>query len=223
MPNVAWVSAWSVGRIIRLRYPIPSFVSDAVLESGRLFHSWSEAHDQGQAPTPQEAIRPYCEAYKAYTYALSPSYTQIEYVFDNGEFHGIVDRVGYLRNKLSVIELKTGGAQKWHGVQLAFYTKALYPTSALDIQRLGVYLRKNGTYEVRVYDDVRDYLEMSELLRLATEKETQHGNPAPSSTRHRADQHRGQRVDAHDSTHHTPVLPEGHHGSGPPPDAAEDD
>jgi hypothetical protein len=169
-PNIQWVSAWSVGRLCRLRWPLPAHIKEVHLLTGRRVHHWTMLLDQGEEPKPAEDISGYCQAYRNFGYQFSPSFTHIEHDFDNGQWHGIVDRVGEIRGKKTVLEIKNGQPQPFHQVQLAFYTQGLFPQSFLKIQRLAVYLANDGTYKARVYKDPRDYLTVKELLALA-EKE----------------------------------------------------
>jgi len=177
-PDIEWVSAWSVSRLIAQRWPMPKHISDAVLERGRRIHEWTEQLDLGMEPTPPEEIAGWCKAYRRFGYSLSPSFTQVEYNFDAGSrkdgafgWHGIADRIGVVRGKRTVLDIKSGGPQPQHPIQLAFYALGLYPQSYLKIQRLGVYLKSNGTFKVKTYSDPEDFMACHALLRQAYEEE----------------------------------------------------
>lgn len=60
---------------------------------------------------------------------------------------------------LWVVEIKTGAPDGWHGLQLAAYAML---TNARG--RIGVYLRPDGWYRVRVYDDPGDQARWMETL-----------------------------------------------------------
>lgn len=64
-------------------------------------------------------------------------------------FAGTLDRTGTIGRTRVMLDLKTGGHEEWHPVQLAAYT-------ACDIaprvfRRMNVYLKGDGSYNVREY------------------------------------------------------------------------
>lgn len=180
----AWVTAWSVGRLLRQRWPMPAILAanPALLEPGRRLHEWSYLHDTGGlCPTPDDTIEGYAEAWKRFGYTFSPSWSHREHVFEvladdvrPVGFHGIIDCAGSVRGRLTVADLKTGKPDDQHQIQLAFYSIGLCPATAENVQRLNVYLQKDGRFRVVLRDDPRDFIICRDLLTQAAEGET-HG------------------------------------------------
>ncbi len=75
-------------------------------------------------------------------------------------YAGTIDRIGVVADagQPVLLDIKTGDPDPWHGVQLAGYCLAAKRLGLIDdeIERWGVYLRADGSFEVRVYDDPRD-------------------------------------------------------------------
>jgi hypothetical protein len=189
-----WVTGWSVGRLLRQRWPLPAILSTkpGLMDPGRRLHEWTFLNDTGAwCPTlaPDDPIAGWAEAWKRFGYTFSPSWDYREKVFEVSAgddlpmgFHGIVDCAGSLRGKMTVLDIKTGGPADQHGVQLAFYALGLFPQTARNLQRANVYVRKNGSYRLVVRDDPRDFVACQELLQQA--KET-HGYSKNTGARHR--------------------------------------
>jgi len=165
-PAPVWRSAWSVTRILSQRYPMPPFIPTAALKRGADVHAWCQAWDDGQAPIPPEEIRGWCEGWKRFDQAFTPSWDFVEYAVECDDYHGFLDRAGSLRGRPNVLEIKTGRprAEGVDGLQLAAYAKALHPTTYDTVQRLGVYLTEAGKYTVRVYADPNDFLLWAKLV-----------------------------------------------------------
>jgi len=80
-------------------------------------------------------------------------------------FAGTADRVGYWRDALAVLDVKTGKELRWQmGVQVAGYAVAVADDSSTtvvdDVARVLVQLRNDATYQVYASDDGsgKDYL-----------------------------------------------------------------
>lgn len=67
-------------------------------------------------------------------------------------YAGTVDRIGTLQDKTVILDIKTGAAEKWHGIQLQAYATALDKKYPL----YGLYLRENGTYRLQKHRNTRD-------------------------------------------------------------------
>ena len=183
------MSAWSVGRVLaRLDAGVSRYLNAEALARGIAVHEWSAAHDEGAPYTIEDALRGYAEAWKRFSYTMSPSWTCIEHVFDTGRYHGIIDRAGIVRGKDAVVDLKTGegGSSPRTALQIAAYTQALHPARCHDIQRLEVRLSKTGRYRVVTHRDPADFLVWNRLLREALNDNNgnvtgdNHGNKRPS-------------------------------------------
>jgi hypothetical protein len=170
---VEFTSAYSVGRVLRHTFGGPDRVPESVLQRGIDVHEWTEHYDLGQLVTPAPHLKGWCDAYKAFTYACSPSWEDngVERIFDTGSYHGVVDRIGSMRgHDLCVADIKTGAprSQGVDGIQLAAYTAAIYPKEALSVLRVGIYIKQDGTWKLRVYDNPKDFAVWNTLLQEVT-------------------------------------------------------
>jgi hypothetical protein len=176
-----WATAWSVGRILQQKWPLPEALAKHpdLMKPGRDLHEWTCLHDTGSLfPEPDPEIAGFATAWKRFSYAFSPSWSIREGAFEVLAsdtiplgFHGIVDACGSVRGKLTVCDLKTGNPTEAHPIQLALYTMGLFPKTAHagTIQRLNVYVTKDGTYRAVLRDDPRDFILAHELLTKAKE------------------------------------------------------
>ena len=174
-----WATAWSVGRLLRQKWPLPSILQQRpdLMKPGRDLHEWTYLHDSGElCPKPNETIVGWANAYKEFGYTFTPSWSHREHVFEILKndtiplgFHGIVDAAGSVRGRLTVADLKTGQPSDQHPVQLAFYALGLFPNTATSVQRMNIYLSKDGSFRVVLRDDPRDFILAYDLLRQAKE------------------------------------------------------
>ena len=185
MTTRQWNSAWSVTRILAQRWPMPPYIPQSALERGRAVHYWCELWDKGCAPTPPPAIAGYCQGWKRFEYAFSPSWREdgVELPVDSDDYHGVVDRTGWIKGgKAVVLEIKCGTPrpQGVDGIQLAAYARALEPTSYDKLLRVAVYLsnKPEGDFKVQVYADPHDHVVWDQLV-----KEIVYGNHTPRRDR----------------------------------------
>lgn len=85
-------------------------------------------------------------------------------------FAGTPDRAGKLYNLRSVLELKTGPAEKWHQLQTALQAILLEPILELparEIQRFTEYLKADGRFTVEHHQNPRDFDEAFRVIRRA--------------------------------------------------------
>jgi RecB family exonuclease len=149
------------------------------MSAGVRLHEWTLLHDTGElCPEPDDEIAGFATAWKRFSYAFSPSWSTgyRERVFEVLAsdtiplgFHGIVDACGSVRGKITVCDIKTGQPDDQHPVQLALYALGLFPRTATSVQRLNVYLAKDGSYRAVLRDDPRDFICAHELLTQAKE------------------------------------------------------
>ena len=173
MTKPVFTSAWSFSRVWGHFYPMPDFPRmDDILKRGQQVHLWTQLQDEGGTVRPPSPYEPYCEAYKSFCYSMAPSWTHIEQPFENGQWHGIIDRIGYLKGheKLVVADIKTGKgqgveAQLRVATQLASYAMGWLPTTYKQCLRVGIYLHKDGTWRTKVYDDMEDFRRWTRLLK----------------------------------------------------------
>ena len=66
-----------------------------------------------------------------------------------GGYAGTLDRTGFIGTSRVLLDLKTGGYEDWHPVQLSAYT-ACRPNPRT-YRRMNVYLRGDGKYSIREY------------------------------------------------------------------------
>jgi hypothetical protein len=169
-----WATAWSVGRLLSQRWPLPKALAQRpeLMEPGQRLHEWTYLHDTGGlCPAPDDTIAGWADAWKQFSYTFTPSWDFREHVFEvlpsdtlPVGFHGIVDAAGSVRGRMTVADLKTGKPDDQHQVQLALYAMGMFPKTAMKIQRLNIYLTKDGRFRVMVRDDPRDLLLARELL-----------------------------------------------------------
>ncbi len=66
---------------------------------------------------------------------------------------GRADRIGYLNGKLTILDIKSGVKQKWHGLQLAGYKlileRVLMTMAPIEVR--GVYLKSSGKWTMQDY------------------------------------------------------------------------
>lgn len=102
-------------------------------------------------------------AYRAFVYDYRPRWSHIEQGFAHAIdcYGGRPDRVGLLQRlgEKGTVELKSGGAYDWHGLQLALY-QGLNPSGS----RWVLYLGKNGKYKFVRCKRAADYPEARQAL-----------------------------------------------------------
>ena len=92
----------------------------------------------------------YISAYRRFLRDTSVKIRDIEKIVVHHPFKyaGTIDRIVLLNNEKSIIDIKTGQVQDWHGIQLAAYNLAL---GNGDPRLYGLYLRKTGKYYLKEY------------------------------------------------------------------------
>lgn len=143
--------------------PNKNFYSKKAAQRGNDIHFMLEQYDLGTlniGKVPKK-YRGYLKAYCLFIKFAKPVWDidGIEQTFYNPEYDicGTRDRVGSIiwqgKRYQCVLDIKSGPKAYWHGIQLAGYT--------LDIryshERIGLYLKDNGTYTIEHYTNPEDY------------------------------------------------------------------
>ena len=180
-----WATEWSVTRALAVRFGGAEHVPPAALERGTLVHEWTAKSDQyGLNPKPSRTVEMptglegYCYAYQDFVEASKPRWLKIETPVESETlgYHGIVDRFGFLygtSNKV-VLDIKTGAPRNADRYQLAAYALALVPDilsmdTSQQPHRIGLYIRAEGTWTLKQYDDIGDYITWMDILTEAKE------------------------------------------------------
>ena len=85
--------------------------------------------------------------------------------------HGVIDRVGAGLNPHGgrfVLDIKTGAKKKADAVQLAAYAMLYSPHDYDQLDRYGLYIRRDGSYKLVPYTNDYDYVTWLQLLKEAT-------------------------------------------------------
>jgi hypothetical protein len=143
---------------------------------GTIVHEISENVMRQQAVTVSPTYAGYLNAVQRAMAALHFVPLFIERRLTNWKYGitGRPDALGYLPDPVgelpagpTVLDIKSGSREPSHGIQLAFYewlaegtedVRAQLPAKFVDMpwQRLGVYLRPNGRYSLRRYNEFSD-------------------------------------------------------------------
>ena len=161
------------------RPPVPQARWQAGCERGTYVHQWPEDMEAGSAPIPPDKWSGYCDAYRTFTREFSPSWLWSEHTVGTNRYNGTLDRIGYLAGSgetLTVLDIKTGAARQVRpgicrdAIQLAAYALAYEPYHYKELQRVGLYLKNDGKFRVKLYDDLRDYDLWIEILNAYEER-----------------------------------------------------
>ena len=115
------------------------------------------------------AIVPYLEAWKRFRDETKITFEAIEtqVVSEKYRYAGTLDRIGFLNEKATVIDIKTGVVNPTIGVQLAGYLVAWNEAHVLKVtRRASVSLRKDGSYRLDFWDDKSDWATFLSLLQI---------------------------------------------------------
>lgn len=117
------------------------------LDEGDLSEEWQRS---------QPALMGYINGYKRFLRESGFTHGAIERAayHETYRYAGTVDRIGTLKARTTLLDIKTGGPQPWHALQLAAYQGLCEPGPW---QRMGLYLHADGTYTTKAYDDRNDW------------------------------------------------------------------
>ena len=130
---------------------------------GEMVHKITELIDKGKGDCFLDSeifkdLEPYTQAYQRFLNENKIDYFEIETKFVNETYGlgGTPDRIGTLNLKGTLIDIKTGNPEKWHGIQLAAYALLIADPK---IKKFGLYLKPNGKYKFEPYNDTK-YLDL---------------------------------------------------------------
>lgn len=100
------------------------------------------------------ALLGYCKAWRGFKAESKCVILGSEEQVSNAiyRYAGTLDRRVMLNGIETIVDIKTGAAAPWHGLQLAGYAGCF----GFPLRRAGVYLRENGEYGLVTYADETD-------------------------------------------------------------------
>ncbi|HON93101.1 MAG TPA: hypothetical protein PKZ07_16140 [Sedimentisphaerales bacterium] len=113
-------------------------------------------------PALTSPYKSYLEAHVSLCDLLSPKWEMVEeaLIHEYWRFGGRPDRLAKIGGVLTLCEIKSGGKESWHGIQLALQAILVEPeikVPATQIQRWGWYLQRNGKGKIEKYTDPADF------------------------------------------------------------------
>ena len=147
-------------------------------ERGTRVHNWTMDLDFEILPSLDDVddeLRPYLSAYKMFTSIERPVMLAIEVpsVHSVFRFGGRIDRQVRMRKRSGVLEIKTGGVERWHMLQTALQAMLMSEETGIPAETLGrwtVYLRKlgkdstRGRFSLEEHRDPADFAEVRQIL-----------------------------------------------------------
>lgn len=151
--------------------PNKNFYNEIACKRGVDIHKMLEYYDLGtlDISSVSKAYQPYLKAYILFCRFSKPIWNidGVEQTFYNEEydFCGTRDRVGSIlwngKRVDCVLDLKSGAKASWHKVQLAGYSIDV----RYKVERFGLYVKKNGSYELEHYTDDSDFETFKNILK----------------------------------------------------------
>ena len=146
-------------------------------DRGTRVHDWTMDLDFAVLPNIEDVsvdLRPYLHAYKLFTSIERPVMVAIEIpaVHSVYRFGGRIDRQVRLRKIAGVLEIKTGGVERWHMLQTAMQAMLMSEETGVPPESLGrwvVYLSKvgkseRGRFRLEEHRDPADIAEVRQIL-----------------------------------------------------------
>ena len=152
--------------------------TQASRDRGTAVHNWTMDIDFKVLPSldsVEDELRPYLSAYKLFTSIERPVMLEIEVpaVHSVYRFGGRIDRQVRMRKRAGVLEIKTGGVQRFHMLQTALQAMLMAEETGIPAETLGrwtVYLRKvgktstRGRFALEEHRDPADFAEVRQIL-----------------------------------------------------------
>lgn len=152
---------------------LPERVRRRIRERGKQVHQLTADYDHGAITLDALAgnweYKPWLLAHVKAVQELRPSWLSIEMPIASEQYrYGVrPDRVAHIDKATSVVEIKSGSEEDWHGVQTALQCIALSPMLLLPphlIRRYGWYLSKEGRCRVIEFVDRADFDQAFEVI-----------------------------------------------------------
>lgn len=130
----------------------------AARETGELVHKATELDAMGalDAESVDPTIEPYMKAWRRFRYECNPTFiSNEEHVYHRTyDFAGTLDHHAQIGGEEGIIDKKTSEPDLIDAVQLSAYYAAKFPEDGARFRRMwGLYLRADGTYRLRKYED----------------------------------------------------------------------
>lgn len=153
-------------------------------ERGHTVHAIGEAVLTGQPVEVAQAYLGYAKALRAGVEALGLQTICAERRLQRGKITGRPDVIGWLprgvgsiRRGPAIVDIKSGDRMSCHAIQLGFYEwladgtpdlRAALPDGYQDFpwNRVGLYVKENGSYKLHPYEDPHDRLVCSAITDL---------------------------------------------------------
>jgi hypothetical protein len=126
-------------------------------ERGSLVHRLCTELDLGAIEDVKRLDSPvkgWIQGYALFTQTVRPAWTVIEEAKASPKyrFGGRVDRLGAVYSMESIVELKSGACERWHGVQTALQDILWDDLRPGIRQRWGLYLKRTGKFRLIPHD-----------------------------------------------------------------------
>ena len=149
----------------------PSFFTDRGSERGTAAHATCALDDIGDLDetSVDPIVAPYLAAWRKFRSEMKPEILAVEEPVESvamGFCTGGIDRRVMLDGRETILDIKTGSPLPEHAIQLAAYC-LLFPRI---MARGCVYLRDDGSYQIRMFHDRKDFAVFKAALTVAAWK-----------------------------------------------------
>jgi len=143
------------------RYIDDRYYTERGREIGKAVHLACHYADKGTLNLASIVNDEVHERMVAYQKFLKDKHVQIlqseeRYCFPGGLFACTIDRQIMMDNERAIMEIKCGARAPWHALQTAMQKKCVQAQMPLPMKRYALYLHKDGTYDLRIHDDISD-------------------------------------------------------------------
>ena len=158
------------GPLTYSKYRVDSAVIDQAAFRGTMIHGLTASWDRGDLEEDsiiQSDVGMYLMAWIRFCHDYSPEWEYIELPLACRTYAGTVDRIGYIDDRLVVVDIKTTSSMDRANkialaMQLFGYTElchfnGIMEDSGADVSywsSMGIQLKKDGTYSVHLVDDI---------------------------------------------------------------------
>lgn len=150
----------------------PTYYTDAVRERGRAVHQLTAEYDLGalDVSTLVSKYRGWVLAHVAAMQRLRPTWDTIEEpeVHPVYQFGTRPDRVGKIYRVRSIVDEKSGGKEKWHGLQTALQAIGVawrYNLKPESMPRFALYIEASGRFELEPHTRKTDFDEAYRMIK----------------------------------------------------------